>query len=356
MVNFIHESIEKSFDSKVSDVHLTVGIPPVLRINGELIPQGEERLTPEIIEAFVDTIITENHKKELEEKGETDFSYSVPGRGRLRVNVYHQRKSLCVAMRILQNNIPEILNLGLSEVVKELCYKPRGIILVTGPTGSGKSTTLAAMVGEINKNRNCHILTIEDPIEYLHRHGKSIINQREVGDDTKSFSNALRSALREDPDVILVGEMRDLETIGTAITAAETGHLVMSTLHTTSAAQTIDRIVDVFPPSQQQQVKVQLAGMLVAVISQQLVPTADGKGRAIATEILLSNDAVRNLIREGKTHMINSVIQTNINAGMMSMDYSLAQLVKLKKITMDEAFLRCSDTDLLKRYVSNNIY
>ena len=356
MLKFIHESIENAFETKVSDVHLTVAMPLIFRINGELIPQGEEKLIPEDVERFVDSIINENHKKDLYEKGEVDFSYSVPGKGRLRVNVYHQRKSLCVAMRILQNNIPDILNLGLTPVVKELCYKPRGIILVTGPTGSGKSTTLAAMVGEINKNRNSHILTIEDPIEYLHRHNKSIINQREVGDDTLSFSNALRAASREDPDVILVGEMRDLETIGTAITAAETGHLVMSTLHTTSAAQTIDRIVDVFPPSQQQQVKVQLAGMLVAVISQQLVPTADGKGRVIATEILLSNDAVRNLIREGKTHMINSVIQTNINTGMMPMDYSLAQLVKNKRITMDEGKTRCNDMDLFKRYVSNSMY
>lgn len=356
MVNFIHQIIFDAFDSNVSDVHLTVAMPPVFRINGDLIPQGTEKLLPEDIEKFVDTIINESHKKDLLEKGEVDFSYSVPQKGRLRVNVYHQRKSLGVAMRILQNSVPDIMTLGLSEVVRELCYKPRGIILVTGPTGSGKSTTLAAMVGEMNRHRNCHILTIEDPIEYLHRHGSSIINQREVGDDTQSFSNALRAALREDPDIIMVGEMRDLETIGTAITASETGHLVLSTLHTTSASQTIDRIVDVFPPNQQQQVKVQLASVLVAVISQQLVPTADGKGRAIATEILLSNDAVRNLIREGKTHMINSVIQTNINAGMMSMDYSLAQLVKLKKITMDEAILRCGDTELFKRYVSNSIY
>ena len=353
MVNFIHKIIYDAFDSKVSDLHLTVAMPPTLRINGELVPQGTEKLTPEDIEQFVDTIIGDHHKKELQEKGETDFSFSVPQRGRLRVNVYNQRKSLGVAMRILQNSVPDISVLGLSEIVRELCYKPRGIILVTGPTGSGKSTTLASMVGEMNRHRNCHILTIEDPIEYLHRHNTCMVNQREVGDDTRSFANALRAALREDPDVILVGEMRDLETIGTAITASETGHLVLSTLHTTSAAQTIDRIVDVFPPNQQQQVKVQLAGVLVAVISQQLLPTADGKGRAIATEILLANDAVRNLIREGKTHMINSVIQTNVNAGMMSMDYSLAQLVKLKKVAMDEALLRCVDVELFRRYVTN---
>jgi twitching motility protein PilT len=356
MFDFINDLILKGFDENVSDVHLTVAMPPVYRINGELIKQGETKLTPEDIEKFVKSIISPNHMETLQEKGEVDFSYSIPQKGRLRVNVYHQRTSLAVAMRILQNNIPEIAKLGLSETVRDLCYKPRGIILVTGPTGSGKSTTLAAMIGEMNKNRNCHIVTIEDPIEYLHRHGSCMINQREVGDDTQTFSNALRAALREDPDIIMVGEMRDLETIGTAITASETGHLVLSTLHTTSAAQTIDRIVDVFPPSQQQQVKVQLASVLVAVISQQLIRTADGRGRAIATEVLLTNDAVRNLIREGKTHMINSVIQTNIGIGMMPMDYSLAELVKAKKITMEEGTSHCGDLDLFKRYVSGGLY
>lgn len=356
MIDFIRGLILNAFDLNVSDVHMTVGLPPVYRINGELIKQGETKLTPEDIEKFVESIIPQNHVGTLREKGEVDFSYSIPQKGRLRVNVYHQRTSLAVAMRILQNNVPDILGIGLPAMVKDLCYKPRGIILVTGPTGSGKSTTLAAMVGEMNKNRNCHVLTIEDPIEYLHRHGSCIINQREVGDDTQNFANALRAALREDPDVIMVGEMRDLETIGTAITASETGHLVLSTLHTTSAAQTIDRIVDVFPPNQQQQVKVQLASVLVAVISQQLIRTADGKGRAIAAEVLLSNDAVKNLIREGKTHMINSVIQTNIGIGMMPMDYSLAELVKAKKITMEEGLLHSGDVELFKRYVSGGLY
>ena len=356
MFDLIQGLILNAFDLNVSDVHLTVALPPVYRINGELIKQGETKLTPEDIEKFVESIIPQNHIETLREKGEVDFSYSIPQKGRLRVNVYHQRTSLAVAMRILQNNVPDILGIGLPAMVKDLCYKPRGIILVTGPTGSGKSTTLAAMVGEMNKNRNCHVLTIEDPIEYLHRHGSSIINQREVGDDTQNFANALRAALREDPDVIMVGEMRDLETIGTAITASETGHLVLSTLHTTSAAQTIDRIVDVFPPNQQQQVKVQLASVLVAVISQQLIRTADGKGRAIAAEVLLSNDAVKNLIREGKTHMINSVIQTNIAIGMMPMDYSLAELVKAKKITMEEGRSHSGDVELFKRYVSGGLY
>lgn len=356
MFDFITQLIVDSFDAGVSDVHLTAALPPIFRINGDLKPQGAQKLLPADIEKFVDSIINPNQMEALIEKGEVDFSYSVPGKGRLRVNVYHQRKSLGVAMRVLQNNIPDIGNLGLTSIVKELCYKPRGMILVTGPTGSGKSTTLAAMVGEMNKNRSCHILTIEDPIEYLHRHGECIVNQREVGDDTRSFSNALRAALREDPDVILVGEMRDLETIGTAITASETGHLLLSTLHTTSAAQTIDRIVDVFPPNQQQQVKVQLASVLVAVISQQLLQTADNQGRAIATEILIVNDAVRNLIREGKTHMINSVIQTNINMGMMPMDYSLAELVKAKRVTMEEGLSRAGDVELFKRYVSGGLY
>lgn len=273
-INYI---LTKAYEMKASDVHFTVGLPPMVRVRGTLSPFCDEKLTPVDIQAYVDKITPEQLKETLIEMGEADYSYAIPEVSRYRINSFRQRKTYCIVARVLSPNIPDISVLGIAPCVRPLCSLPRGLILVTGPTGSGKSTTLAAMIGFMNKTRNAHIITIEDPIEYLHRHGSCIINQREVGDDTMSFAGALRASLREDPDIILVGEMRDLETIGTAITASETGHLVLSTLHTTSAATTIDRIIDVFPPNQQQQIRIQLASVLQGVFSQQLLPSADGK-------------------------------------------------------------------------------
>ena len=350
----LHELLIDALEKKASDVHLTVGLPPMMRLHGKLMPLREYRLKAEHTEKLCLSMLDPRQQKELDAKGEVDFSYGIPKVSRFRVNVYRQRRSLGAAIRIIMTQVPTITGLGLPRVLEELAMKPRGLILVTGPTGSGKSTTLAAMVNYINSNRSCHILTLEEPIEYLHRHRKSMVNQREIGEDSLSFANALRAALREDPDVILVGEMRDLETISTAITAAETGHLVMSTLHTTSAAQTVDRIIDVFPPYQQTQIRVQLAGVIQGFIAQQLLVAADEKDRVGAFEILLGTDAVRNTIREGKSHQIQSYIQTGHKMGMMSMDYSLAQLVRQGRIRRETAFLYCQDTDTLQRYLIND--
>ena len=278
-----------------------------------------------------------------------DFSYASPGYGRFRVNAYKQRGTFGMALRIIPLEIPSMESLGLPAVLNDLARLPRGLILVTGPTGSGKSTTLASMIDQINKERNCHILTLEDPLEYLHKHQKAIVNQREIGSDSLSFSNALRAALREDPDVILVGEMRDLETISIAITAAETGHLVLSTLHTNGAAKTIDRVVDVFPPHQQQQVKVQLASVIQAVISQQLLPKGDGKGRVAALEIMVATPAIRNLIREGKNYQIDTAIQTGAALRMQTMDSALTNLYKRGIITKEVALTQAFNHDEIKK-------
>lgn len=347
----INEILKIAVSKKASDVHLTVARPPIYRINGHLIKDGEKLLTPDDMRELVEAILPPKMLSYLDEEGEVDFSYSLPNQGRFRLNAFRQRKSLCLAIRVLQQDIPNLFTLGLAPCVKDLCNLPRGLILVTGPTGSGKSTTLAAMIDSINHTRDCHVITIEDPIEYLYQHGTCIINQREIGDDTKSFAKALRAALREDPDVLLVGEMRDLDTISTAVTASETGHLVLSTLHTTSAAQTIDRIIDVFPSGQQQQIRIQLSSVLQGIISQQLLPTADGNDRVLAQEILLMNDAVRNIIRENKLHMLNTIMQTNKASGMQSMDYSLAQLVNSRKISQTTASLYCNELDMLNRYI-----
>ena len=347
----LREILQKTVDLKASDLHITVALPPMMRINSELKAYGDIRLTPEDTAEAARQVLNEAQMKELDEIGEIDLSYVLPGISRFRVNAYKQRGTYSIAFRVIWINIPTLQELGFPEVFKELALKPRGLVLVTGPTGSGKSTTLAAMVNHINQHRNCHVLTLEEPIEYLHKHNKSMINQREVGGDTASFANGLRAALREDPDVLLVGEMRDLETIATALTAAETGHLVLSTLHTTGAALTIDRIIDVFPPNQQQQIRIQLAGVLEGVISQLLLPTIDGRGMVVALEILLANTAIRNLIREGKTHQISTVIQTNSKSGMKSMDYSLSELVRKGKLSREEADSRSSDTEMLKRYL-----
>ena len=354
MNDTIKDLLLKALEMKASDLHITTSLPPIYRINGALIPmEGAEPLTPEDTERLISQLLLrESFEKRLAEKGEVDFSYVITGINRFRVNVFRQRQTLAAAIRVLMPEPPGIDQLGLPEVLKNLALKPRGLILVTGPTGSGKSTTLAAMIKHINNSSKCHILTIEDPIEYLHKHQNSIINQREVGDDTLNFANALRSALREDPDVILVGEMRDLETITTALTAAETGHLVLSTLHTSTAAQTIDRAIDVFPPHQQQQVRIQLAAVLQGIICQQLLPRLDGSGRIAALEILVSNDAIRNMIREGKTHQIDTVIQTGLKAGMTPMDLDLANLVKRKLISLEEANNRCVNPELFNKYVN----
>jgi twitching motility protein PilT len=349
----ILQMLQKTVDMKGTDLHVTVSLPPMMRINGMLQPFGDTKLTIDDTYDIAKQMLSPEQFVALETYGEVDLSYVVPNLSRFRVNAYKQRGSYCLAIRVIWIKIPTIDELGFPQNFKELAMKPRGLVLVTGPTGSGKSTTLAAMVNHINQNRRCHVLTLEEPIEYLHKHGESMINQREIGSDTRSFANALRSALREDPDVILVGEMRDLDTIATAITAAETGHLVMSTLHTTGAAQSIDRIIDVFPPYQQQQIRIQLSSVLEGIISQQLIPKADGRGLVAAFEIMIANNAISNLVREGKTHQIPTIIQTGLKGGMRMMDYSLSELVKIGMITREQATVRCVDVEMLKRYMTN---
>ncbi|WP_353095911.1 type IV pilus twitching motility protein PilT [Tissierella praeacuta] len=336
---------------KASDIHITVGISPVLRVNGNLINLDGEKLKPEDTKALVYEALNENLIKELEEKGEVDTSFSSPGIGRYRVNAYKQRGSYGMALRIIPLEVPTIEELGLPKVVKDLARLPRGLILVTGPTGSGKSTTLASMINQINNERRCHILTLEDPIEYLHKHNKSIVNQREIGTDSISFANSLRAALRQDPDVILVGEMRDLETISIALTAAETGHLVLSTLHTIGAAKTIDRVIDVFPPHQQQQVRIQFLSVIQSIISQQLLPRADESGRIAAFEIMIATTAIRNLIREEKIHQIDTAIQTGAKFHMQTMDNSLLELYQKGLITKDTVLMQSINQDNVRRYI-----
>lgn len=345
----ITELLQKAQSLNASDIHLTVGIPPKCRINGELQDIGYHKLQPSDLLRFIESLLIDHTKKVLEEMGEVDSSYSIPGFGRFRVNVFKQRGSYAVVMRLVGSSIPKPEVLGIPSSVVELTKKKRGLILVTGPTGSGKSTTLASLINEINSNYNSHIITLEDPIEYLHAHKKSIVNQREITTDTRSYSNALRAALREDPDVILVGEMRDLDTISIAVTAAETGHLVLSTLHTTGAANTIDRIVDVFPPHQQQQIKVQLASVLEATISQQLIPTLEGKSRVAAFEVMHATPAIKNLIREGKTHQISSIIQTNKKGGMQTMDDAIFDLYMKQMISEEQAINFAQDTVAITR-------
>ena len=322
----LSEILIHSVECRASDIHLSVGRAPNYRIDGVLHTEGEEKLKPDDVKNLIMPLLDERHKRELEESGQTDFAHAIPGVGRFRVNVFKQRGTLASVMRALPFEIPEPDKLGIPPEVVAVTEKKRGLVLVTGPTGSGKSTTLASLIQVINRTRADHIITLEDPIEYLHRHQKSIVNQREIGSDSQNYAQALRAALREDPDVILVGEMRDLETISTALTAAETGHLVFSTLHTIGAAKSIDRIIDVFPPDQQQQVRIQLAAVLECVVSQQLLKRSDGQGRVAALEVLFANNAVRNLIREGKTFQIASIIQTSKRLGMQMMDDALYDL------------------------------
>ncbi|MGB9868244.1 MAG: type IV pilus twitching motility protein PilT [Bacillota bacterium] len=322
----MQEILAEALYRKASDVHITVGVPPVFRIDGRLEPESKwPKLTPAITEKLAKELLG-NRWEEFVARKELDFAHSVSGIGRFRVNVYYQRCSVAMAIRTVGETIRSLEELGFPPVVGELADQRSGLVLVTGTTGSGKTTTLAAMVDRINQRRSCHVITLEDPIEYLHQHKKSIINQREIGTDSPSFASALRAALREDPDVILVGEMRDLDTMAAAITAAETGRLVLATLHTGSAVQSIDRIIDVFPPNQQGQIRIQLADTLAGIVSQQLIPRADGKGRVVAAEILVATPAVRSLIREGKTHQIVSMMQTGSRFGMQTMEMALAQL------------------------------
>lgn len=324
--------LKAAFDLGTSDIHLTVGVPPIMRLHGDLKQYGKDILKPTDTESMAKVMIPESMWQMFKEKGELDFSYGIPGVSRFRVNAYHQRSCISLAIRVVPTEVPTLEQLKLPSVLQAISEKTQGLVLVTGPTGSGKSTTLAAMIDYINKTMKKHIITLEDPIEYLHKHNLSIIDQREVGFDTQNFSNGLRACLRQDPDIILVGEMRDLETISTAITAAETGHLVLGTLHTTDAPATIDRIIDVFPPNQQSQVRVQLASVLSAIISQRLLPSKDRKGRVAAIEIMVNNAAVKNLIRNEKIHQIDSVMQTSKSAGMQTIEMSIKQLIEEGKI------------------------
>jgi twitching motility protein PilT len=380
----IEQLLKEVVDRQGSDLHLTAGVPPVMRVWGKLTPlAGYPVLTPEDTYQLAYSMLNTLQKQKFEKNWELDLSYGVPGLGRFRVNVYRQRGAVGVAIRVIPHEVPHLEDLNLPGVLVELTRRPRGLILVTGPTGQGKSTTLAAMINQINEERSCHIVTIEDPIEYLHEHKRSVINQRELGFDTQSFPNALRAALREDPDVVLIGEMRDLETIAAALTIAETGHLVFATLHTANAAQSIDRIIDVFPPHQQQQVRVQLASVLEAVVSQILLPnqlflrrfgsqegyatarrsgsvatvrrawpTLEEIGRVPAVEVMIATPAIRNLIREGKTHQIESAIQTGAEWGMQTMDQSLRDLYQRGLISFEDAIGKAIHPEELRKMIA----
>ena len=342
------ELLAFAVEQNASDIHIAVGIPPKLRINGRLTEVELPAMTPADAAEAIGSTMHDRHKQILKERGEVDFSFASPETGRFRVNVFMDRGNMAAAYRKVDTIIPRPDQLGIPEAVVQLYKKKRGLVLVTGPTGSGKSTTLASIINKANENLTDHIITLEDPIEYIHKHKKSVVNQREVGMDTLSYANALRAALREDPDIILVGEMRDLETISTAITAAETGHLVFSTLHTIGAASTIDRIIDVFPPNQQRQIAVQLSMVLQAVVSQQLVPTTDG-GITPAFEIMIVNPAIRNMIRDNKIPQIDGLIYSSAGNDLVSMDSSLLSLYKNGRITADTALAYASNPEMLKK-------
>lgn len=349
----VRELLVKAVQERVSDVFITAGSPVMFKKDGEITPFSEFRMMPNDTSRLIEDIFslsTSHSYEEYLKTGDCDFSFSLSGVGRFRINAFRQRNSLAAVIRVVQLMLAEPEVLGIPDSVMALYKKTRGMILVTGPAGSGKSTTLACLINLINQRRNCHILTLEDPIEYLHNHKKSIVNQREMESDSAGYGKALRAALRQSPDVILVGEMRDLETTSIAITAAETGHLVLSTLHTIGAAKTIDRIIDVFPPSQQQQVRIQLSTVLQAVVSQQLLASPT-QGRKGVFEVMMVNSAIRNLIREAKTHQIDTAIHAGAGEGMQSMDYSIAQAVKDGSITRDDAFTFCINPDVLAKYI-----
>ncbi len=333
----LDQLLQLAFEQKASDVHLTVGVPPMIRINGDLKQHGEVPLTPEDTVRMAKSIMTKDQWEALLEKKELDFSFGIKDLTRFRVNVYHQRSNIGIALRLIPTRIPELDSLHVPDTLQQLCTKAQGLILVTGPTGSGKSTTLASLINHMNKKMRKHIITLEDPIEYLHQNHFSVINQREIGQDSHSFANGLRAALRQDPDVILVGELRDLETISIAITAAETGHLVFGTLHTPNAPATIDRILDVFPANQQGQIRIQLASVLIAILSQRLFPTIDNRSRRVATELLINNHAVANLIRNEKVHQIFNFMQTGKSFGMHTLEMSMNELIDKKIITREVA-------------------
>jgi twitching motility protein PilT len=344
------EVLRQMVETRASDVHLTSGAPPMIRDKGRIRPmEGFPVLNTQQTREVVYGILNDDQRKRFEVEQQLDFAYAIPQVARFRVNCFFQRGAVSAAFRLIPHEIPALDSLGVPPVLRELTTKPRGFVLVTGPTGSGKSTTLAAMIDSINVEREDHILTIEDPIEFLHRHKRSIVNQREIGSDAPDFARGLRAALRQDPDVILVGEMRDLETVSTALTAAETGHLVFATLHTQSTAQTIDRVIDVFPPEQQAQVRTQLSIALQGIVTQQLLPTSDGRGRVVATEVLIPTPAIRNLIREGKTHQIYAALQTSGATGMQTMDADLARLVRSGKVGRALAEQRASVPEELGR-------
>jgi len=348
----IDDLLKEVVEYKASDLHLSVGMPPIIRVDGNLLRTKYEPFTAAGIEDLLFPMLSNEQRRNLEQNWELDMSYGIQNVGRFRVNIYKNRGTYAAAFRTINTNVPTFESLGLSEVVRSITERPRGLILVTGPTGSGKSTTLASMIDYINETRSEHILTIEDPIEFVHKSKKSVIHQRELGQDTRSFANALKSALREDPDITLVGEMRDVETIGLALTAAETGHLVFATLHTSSASQTIDRIIDVFPEGQQQQIRVQLGGSLEAVFSQTLLPkTINGtqQGRIMAQEILVKNNAVSNMIREGKSAQIYSAIQTGSGQGMQTLEAALSELYKKGYITEDDALAKSQRPEEFRR-------
>ncbi|RNB90562.1 type IV pilus twitching motility protein PilT [Brevibacillus fluminis] len=337
--------LKLAFSSKASDLHLTVGAPPIFRVDGDLKRYGQNLLTPADTERIAQTLLKAEQYEHFLKKGELDFSYGVPGVSRFRINAYMQRSCIGLVARVIPTTVPTLDQLNMPDILQRFAEKPQGLLLVTGPTGSGKSTTLAAVIDYINQTMSRHIITLEDPIEYLHRHGRSIINQREVGFDTHNFANGLRAALRQDPDVILVGEMRDLETIHTAITAAETGHLVLATLHTSDASQTIDRIIDVFPAHQQPQIRIQLAAVLLGVVSQRLFPRTEGKGRVAATEIMVNTPAISNLIRQEKVHQIRSMMQTGKALGMNTLEMSIQELLQKGLISPEKAKLYLADEE-----------
>jgi len=351
----INNILEEARELGASDLHFTAGLPPMIRLHGRIAKlPGYPDSTEPIIVSVINQITTLKHKQIIQRGEDADFSYVSASGERHRVNVYRQRGYHAVAFRLLRNEIPTLRDLMMPPLLADFALRPRGLILVTGPTGSGKSTTLAAVIDHINRHKNCHIITIEDPIEYLHTHKQSMINQREVNVDVSNFAMALRAALREDPDVILVGEMRDFETISAAVTAAETGHLVLSTLHTTGAAETLDRVIDTYPPHAQGQCRSQLANNVVGVVSQTLVPTADGKGRVAAMELMNTTDAISSLIREGKTYQIPSAIATGRARGMFTLDQDLARLTAQGLITRDEAMTRCQEPGEFVRYLESS--
>jgi len=347
----IDELLHLVVEQGASDLHIAVGLPPVLRVDGKLLQAPYEQFTPQTSQRITYDILTDEQIQKFESSFELDFSYALGRTSRFRVNVFRDKGTVAAAFRVIPTKIPTIQDLNLPPVVEKLTHITRGLILVTGPTGSGKSTTLAAMINTINTTRSEHIITIEDPIEYLHNHKMSVINQRELGQDTKTFPNALRAALREDPDVILVGEMRDLETMQMAVSSAETGHLVFATLHTNSAATTVDRIVDSFPPGQQEQIRLQLSNNLQAVLCQQLLPRNNMPGRVCAQEIMIATPAIKNLIREAKAHQITSMIQTSGNLGMMTMDMCLRDLYMRGIITRDMALTRAMNRSDLENMI-----